>query len=84
MAPGLELGNAAAPVPPANEETFLCLRGPCSYYWERREPFGDGAHEQRLRFCTYGPLPVELTDHNVYGCNRHDPPRLLRRLLGVL
>jgi hypothetical protein len=83
MAPGLLLGNEPAPIPPATEETFVCLRGPCSFYWERSEPFGD-SHRQRLRFCTYGPESVELTDGNVLACNRHQPPRLVNRLLRAI
>jgi hypothetical protein len=83
MAPGLGECDAPAIVPPANEETFVCLRGPCRHYWEREHPFGDGTHRQRLRFCTFGPQAVDLTDGNVLGCNRHQPPRRLHRLLGA-
>jgi hypothetical protein len=83
MAPGLDRDEQHSLVAPANEETFICLSGPCRSYWERQMPFGDGAHRQRLRYCTYGAQTIDLTDTNVFACNRHDPPRPLRRLLGV-
>jgi hypothetical protein len=86
MAPeiGTPTGARHFPVPPATEQTFVCLRGPCRFYWEREHPFGDGLHRQRLRVCTFGPQAVELTDGNVLDCNRHEPPRLLRRLVQVI
>lgn len=83
MAPGLDIGHAIPLVAPADENTFVCLSGPCRWYWEREMPFGDGTHRQRLRFCTYGSSTVDLTDTNVLSCNRHAPPRLLHRLLST-
>lgn len=82
MAPGLD-DETPSLVAPANEQTLVCLIGPCRWYWERQMPFGDGAHRQRLRDCTYGSQTIDLTDTNVFSCNRHDPPPPLRRLLGV-
>ncbi|MCU1281258.1 MAG: hypothetical protein JWM53_4804 [bacterium] len=83
MAPGLN-GATTPSVAPATEDTFVCLSGPCWSYWERYTSFGDGLHRQRLRHCTYGSGTVDLTDDNVFSCNRHDPPRLLRRLIRIL
>jgi hypothetical protein len=84
MAPQLLSSTAPAPIPPATEQTFVCLRGPCRWYWQRSEPFGDGVHRQRLRFCTFGPESVELTDGNVLDCNRHEAPSRLHRLVRAI
>jgi hypothetical protein len=84
MASDLDCDKMPFPVVPANEETFVCLSGPCRWYWERTIPFGNGEHRQRLRHCTYGASMIDLTDNNVFTCNRHDPLRPMRRLLGVL
>lgn len=84
IAPGLNVAAIPAPVAPATEETFVCLSGPCRWYWERDTSFGDGIHRQRLRYCTYGRATIDLTDNNVFLCNRHDPPRLLGRLIRAL
>jgi hypothetical protein len=84
LAPELLSCNGPASILPATKKNFVCLRGPCRWYWERSEPFGDGVHRHRLRFCTYGTESVNLTDGNVLACNRHEPPRLLHRLLRAI
>lgn len=84
MAPGLDVALMRAPALPATQETFICLSGPCRWYWERDMPFGDGCHRQRLRYCTNGSTTIDLTDTNVFSCNRHDPPRLLGRLIRAI
>jgi hypothetical protein len=74
-----------APMPPRTPEHFVCLRGPCRYYWhlvtsaQEGNP-GDtwehlGIPQPRLHHhtCLLGPEEVDFADDNAYECSRWDP-----------
>lgn len=78
--------GAPTPIPPATVDNFVCLRGPCRYYWElvthvetgnpaeTWEALGLEPPRQINRVCLVNPgHETELTDDNVYACNRWDP-----------
>ncbi len=86
--------GAPPPIPPATPDTFMCLRGPCRFYWELithmesgnpaetwgeeglRDEHGEPIAQPRAisRTCVANTgHETDLTDDNVYECNRWDP-----------
>lgn len=70
------------PIPEANEENLVCLRGPCRYYMEVVQRFEAGNTQGTLesdpkltnRFCRMPNLSdIDLTDSCVYRCTSWDP-----------
>lgn len=67
------------PLPAATPDNFVCLRGPCTYYWEfhtRAEVISVGAEGQPMqlnRVCTYIGRVTELEEDCVFFCSRWDP-----------
>lgn len=79
-----EVGQPSS-IPPRNPKHFVCLRGPCRHFWhfktsagagnpaETWEALGMEEPKQSNYFCLLHPSETELTDDNVYECNRWDP-----------
>lgn len=70
------------PIPPASEDNFICLRGPCRHYFEMKVHFSAGNTRGTLtsvpiltkRSCTrIVGYEVDLTEEIVYSCNEWDP-----------
>lgn len=74
------------PVPPRTPENFICLRGPCRFYWHLTTMAGEGnpagtfealgipRPRQHHHVCLVNPgFETDLTDDNVFDCNRWEP-----------
>lgn len=57
--PALGLIGPPTPIPPASPDTFVCLRGPCRYYWERQTFMASGNPAE-----TWGPDGLKDEDGN--------------------
>lgn len=86
MYPEGPIGEVLAPdLPPLNEDTFVCLRGPCRFYWEVVSDANLGNVEGSLpdgfkgqfvnRFCTRlsGDADPSLFEQRIYECSEWDP-----------
>ncbi len=83
IAPGYGADQIPAPLP-AEAKTFICLRGPCRFYWQTQSEFPYGNPEGTFepgkeprsisRAClTHPGVHMDLTEDTVYDCNRWDP-----------
>lgn len=72
----------SAPIPEANEENFICLRGPCRHYLQQTPYFAAGNTAGSLE---YAPVmirrtcmaitgyEIDLTDEVMKDCSAWDP-----------
>ncbi len=79
--------GAPAATPPRTPENFVCLRGPCRYYWrlvtmanegnpaETWKALGRDPPRQHHHVCLLDPSgETDFTDgDNAYDCNKWDP-----------
>lgn len=76
-----ETNFAVEPIPEANEENLVCLRGPCRHYLQIEQRFNHGntigtLHDRVVqinRYCLRHHSTIDLTDECVYACNEWDP-----------